>query len=229
VVAAVTFDRLARVYQPIEYLVFDRWLQRCRAAFVPQLADCRRVLILGEGDGRFLAAFLKANTVATVDVLDVSSSMAQLAQRRIAALPGAAGRVRFTVADARTAELPGAAYDAIVTNFFLDCFAADQLDALIGRLVQALAPGGRWVVGDFRLPPAGAPRRRAAVKLAAMYGFFRLAAHLPAGRLVDPTPLLRRHGLELCAEKLWQGGFLSAQMWKCNESPRTAVRGPSGA
>jgi hypothetical protein len=62
-----------------------------------------------------------------------------------------------------------------------------------------------------------------------MYGFFRLAAWLPAGRLVDPTPLLRRRGLELCDEKLWQGGFLRAQLWKWNQSPRTAVRGLSGA
>jgi ubiquinone/menaquinone biosynthesis C-methylase UbiE len=213
VVAAVTFDRLARVYQPIEYVVFGRWLQRCRVAFVPQLVDCRRVLILGEGDGRFLKAFLRANTVATVDVLDISARMAQLARRRVAALPGA-DRVRFTVADARTAEWPATSYDAIVTNFFLDCFPADQLDALVGRLAHALAPGGRWVVGDFNLPPAGAPRRRAAVKLAVMYGFFRLAAHLPAGRLVDPAPMIQRHGLELCEEKLWQGGFLRAQLWR---------------
>jgi ubiquinone/menaquinone biosynthesis C-methylase UbiE len=226
VVGAVTFDRLARVYQPIEYLVFGRGLQRCRVAFVPQLADCRRVLILGEGDGRFLAAFLRANPIATVDVLDVSARMAQLAQRRIAALPGATERVRFTVADARTAELPGATYDAIVTNFFLDCFPADQLDTLIGRLSQTLLPGGRWVVGDFNMPPTGAPRMRAALKLAVMYGFFRLAAHLPAGRLVDPAPMLRRYGLELCEERIWQGGFLRAQMW---QSPRTIVRGLSGA
>jgi ubiquinone/menaquinone biosynthesis C-methylase UbiE len=223
VVAAVTFDRLARAYQPIEYFVFGRGLQRCRVAFVPQLTDCRRVLILGEGDGRFLAAFLKANPVATVDVLDVSARMAQRAQRRIAALPGSE-RVRFTVADARTVEWPATSYDAIVTNFFLDCFPADQLDALIGRLAQTLSPGGRWVVGDFNMPPTGAPRRRAAVKLAVMYGFFRLAARLPAGRLVDPAPMLRRYGLELCAEKLWQGGFLRAQLW---QSPRTAVRGLS--
>src|SRR6185437_1080687 len=55
------FDRLARVYRWMEWLSFGPYLSRCRRAFLPQLRDARRALVLGDGDGRFTAALLRRN------------------------------------------------------------------------------------------------------------------------------------------------------------------------
>ena len=205
-----TFDSLAPVYRVVEYAAFGGNLQRCRVAMLPHVADCRRVLVLGEGDGRFLADFLTACPGATVEVCDSSPGMIARCRLRVGDHP----RVTFRTGDARTLDVPPAAFDLIVTNFFLDCFPAGQLDPLVRKLSNALEPGGRWIVGDFRLPEAGTPRVRAGGKLAVMYAFFRFATRLPAGSLVDPNPMLQANELERLAEHTWQGGFLSAAVWR---------------
>jgi SAM-dependent methyltransferase len=216
-VAGRTFDALAPVYRAIEFAAFGRNLHRCRAALLPRVADRRRVLILGEGDGRFLADFLPACPLAEAEVCDISPGMVARARRRVGENP----RVRFRTGDARTLDFPLAGFDLIVTNFFLDCFPHGQLAPLVEKLAAALAPGGLWIVGDFRLPEVG--RARSKWKLAVMYAFFRLATRLPAAALADPNPVLRANGLECREERKWQGGFLSAALWQ--KSVRCRVPG----
>ena len=92
-------DRLARWYRWLEYLGWGRGLERRREQFLPETSDARHVLMLGEGDGRFLAAFLRANPHAEVDYVDLSVGMLALAEKRAGA--AATGRVRFHHADAR--------------------------------------------------------------------------------------------------------------------------------
>jgi SAM-dependent methyltransferase len=203
------FDALAPHYRWVEAVAFGPLLQWCRTALLPHTLAARRALVLGDGNGRFLAELLAANPAVVVDALDISPAMVELARRRV----GPTDRVRFRIADARLAAFPPAGYDLVVTNFFLDCFGPRDLEELIPRLAAALEPGGRWVVGDFRLPARGWPRAAGRAALAAMYAFFRLATRLPARRLVDPDPLLRRCGLTLDREESRLHGFLSARLW----------------
>lgn len=205
------FDRLAPLYATLEAVSFGGLLQWCRTALLADVADARRVLILGEGDGRYLAAFLAANPAATVEVIDGSPAMVALARRRAGA---AAGRVTWHVADARHFDPPGPPYDLIVTNFFLDCFEAGELGSLVAKFAGSLAPGGLWVVGDFRVPPGRLRGPLARLALAGMYAFFKLTTRLPAGRLADPHPPLRAAGLVLVRERCRLGGFLTASLWR---------------
>lgn len=208
------FDWLAPHYAWIEAVTFGGLLHWCRTALVGELTDARRVLVLGEGDGRFLAAFLAANRDATVDVVDASPAMIALARRRVAAVPGAAARVRWHAADARRISPPGAPHDLIVTNFFLDCFPPPELGPLIARLADGLTAGGRWLVGDFALPAGRFHRLPARAALAVMYAGFFLTTRIPAHDLVDPGPFLRSHGLVLEREERRLGGFLAAGLWR---------------
>ena len=73
-------DRIARWYRWIEYAGFGRTLERRRQAFLSDLADARRVLALGDGDGRALAPLLAAAPYARVDYIDVSARMLELAR-----------------------------------------------------------------------------------------------------------------------------------------------------
>jgi SAM-dependent methyltransferase len=204
---------LAPHYAWVEAATYGGLLQWCRTALVGELTDPRRVLDLGEGDGRFVSAFLSANPDAAVDVVDASPAMVALARHRVAGLPGA-DRVNWHVADARRVELLAGAYDLIVTNFFLDCFPASELEPLVARLAHSLAPGGRWLVGDFALPESRVGRLAARLALAAMYGFFALTTRIPAHRLADPRQMLRSQGLTREREVRRLGGFLTSSLWR---------------
>jgi ubiquinone/menaquinone biosynthesis C-methylase UbiE len=205
----LNFDALAPHYRWIETLAFGSRLQWCRTALLPDMQTARRALVLGDGNGRFLAELLAANRSATVDAIDISPTMVELARQRL----GESGRVRFKVADVRSLSFTQASYDLIVTNFFLDCFPKDDLKGLIPILAAALEPGGRWVVGDFHIPERGWPNLAGRAALAAMYAFFRLTTRLPARRLVDPDPILRRCGLTFVREESRLRGFLAARLW----------------
>jgi SAM-dependent methyltransferase len=207
------FDRLAPAYQALERVTFGGLLHWCRTAHLARLGACRRALVLGDGDGRFLADLLRANPEIEADSLDISAGMLALARRRVAAVPGGLSRVRFVRADARTDSLPGAGYDLVVTNFFLDCFRPAELAAVVRRGAAGCAPGATWVDGDFRVPPGGWERVAAKALLAAMYTFFCVATRLPARRLTDPAPLLEAEGFALAGEASRLRGFLSARLW----------------
>lgn len=117
------------------------------------------------------------------------------------------------MADARTDPIPGAGYDLVVTNFFLDCFRPAELAAVVRRVASACAPVAVWVDGDFRVPLSGRERFAARLLLAILYGFFGLAVRLPARRLTDPAPLLATEGFALAEEASRLRGLLSARLW----------------
>ena len=218
------FDRLAPHYRRLEAATFGPLLHWCRTALLDQLGDARRVVILGEGDGRFLADFLHRNRAATVDVIDASPAMNALAKSRVEPVPGASGRVRFHRADARAFDLPRGIYDLAVTNFFLDCFPASELGPLVDRIADSLTPGGRWLVGDFARPARPIHRAPARVALAVMYACFRLETRIAAGSLVDPRPLLRARGLGVLGARRRLGGFLVSELWGQSDGPGRGVR-----
>ncbi len=211
-------DPIARAYRWLEYASFGRALERRREAFLPEIAGARRVLLLGDGDGRFLAAFLRANPAAQVDSVDSSARMLALAAARVRRCPGSAAtaewRVRFHQADANRWQPPAdARYDLIVTHFFLDCFEEHELARLIPSLAAAVAPGARWLVSEFRQPDRGLKAWRARVWISGLYRIFGLATGLQVRRLPDYRPLLMGQGFHLEQEELSDWGLLASEWW----------------
>ena len=195
-------DRIARWYRWIEYAGFGRALERRREAFLSDVANARRVLALGDGDGRALAALLVAAPHACVDYIDVSPRMLELARAR-----AGAEHVNYRCEDARTALLQEAEYDLIVTHFFLDCFDETDLEPLIARLASAATPRARWLISEFR---------GNGWLVRALYFFFRLATGLRTRRLVDHHPVLQRHGFRMVRnENAWRG-LLASELWVGN-------------
>ena len=91
-------DRLASCYRWIEYAAFGRGLERARSAFLGRLAGARRVLVLGEGDGRALKEMLAIAPGCQFDVIEMSAQMIALARKRT----GDSERVRFFCRDVRS-------------------------------------------------------------------------------------------------------------------------------
>jgi ubiquinone/menaquinone biosynthesis C-methylase UbiE len=187
---------------------------RTRLAHLAALDGAERVLIIGEGDGRFLAALCRRNSACRVVCVERSRAMIERARNRLASDPD---RVTFVQADVRELQLPTANFDGLVTHFVLDLFDEKTLERLTPRLAQALAPGGVWLVADFALPSSGMRRLRAQGWLAFLYAFFRSRTDLESRRLPDPGPLLAASGLRCENIMHRQAGLLASRCWRKRE------------
>jgi ubiquinone/menaquinone biosynthesis C-methylase UbiE len=192
-------DPIARWYRWFEYLGFGRELERRREALLGSVADARKVLALGVGDGRGLVALLRENRRATVDAVDVSAAMLTLARAR-----AGSERVTYRCGDALAVPLADARYDLIVTHFFLDCFEEEDLDRLVDRVARAAGPNARWVVSDFRRP---------GWFVGMLYLFFRTTTGLRTRRLVDYHSVLECRGFRLAREERSWRGHLASELW----------------
>jgi ubiquinone/menaquinone biosynthesis C-methylase UbiE len=201
-----SFDRLARIYRPLEYGAFGRDLERARFCFLKKLRGCQTILVLGEGDGRCLEQLVRTAPDAHIDCLDLSPAMLARAAARLPA--EARARVTFRQADLLTAVLPDKNYDAVVTLFFLDCFTAEQTADIVHRIAASLRPGARWLWADFILPPHGLARLRARVWLAALYAFFHWQTTLTARMLPPAEELIGAAGFAREAEQVFQWGLV---------------------
>ena len=92
------FNRLAQIYQWMEWASFGPWLGWCRRAFLPELSTCRNAMILGDGDGRFTARLLATNSIVRIEAVDCSPSMLNALARRASSH---SARLRTCLADAR--------------------------------------------------------------------------------------------------------------------------------
>ena len=193
-------DRIARWYRWFEYAGFGRALERRREAFLTDVANARRALVLGDGDGRALMALLAAAPNLTIDYIDLSARMLELARAR-----AGGGRVVYHHDDALTTPLPAEEYDLIVTHFFLDCFDEEDQARLVSHVSRAATPQARWLVSEFR---------DSGLLVRALYLFFRAATGLKTQRLVDHHPLFQRFGFRLArSESAWRG-LLASELWQ---------------
>jgi ubiquinone/menaquinone biosynthesis C-methylase UbiE len=199
----VNCDPIARAYRWLEYLGFGGALQRTRCALLPEVADARRILVLGEGDGRFLARLVEQNPSAAIDYVDLSQRMLELARERAGTT-----RVTYHQGDALTIPLPAGEYDLIVCHFFLDCLNEAEAEALIDRMCAAAKSGARWLISEFRQETAWA---RAFVRT--LYLLFRVTSGLRTTSLVDHDRLLTRRGFRLESSKTAHLRLLVSQLW----------------
>jgi SAM-dependent methyltransferase len=204
-----SFDPVARPYRWLEYFSFGPWLARCRCAQLAHLTQARHALILGDGDGRFLAHLLAINPNLTADVVDSSPAMLRLLAQRTRR---SNQRVRLHTVDALQ-WTPTEPYDLIVSHFFLDCFFAEELEQLFDRILPHALPGAQWVVSEFAIPrnPLAAFFARAVIGL--LYGVFALLTGLRVRKLPDYATALRRRGLLLIHDRRYLAGLLCSQLW----------------
>lgn len=208
-------DPLARWYRPLEFLAFGPALERSRFAYLHRLAGARRVLILGEGDGRALERLLQIAPAAEVDVVESSGAMIALARRKIKANP----RVRFRQEDALSAVLLPGHYDAVVTLYFLDCFTETGARTMVQKIAEALADGGVWLFADFSIPEGGWRRWHAAVWVWVMYRFFRITTQLGPQRLPPFQRLFGEAGMVPVALSEQRWGLIASAVLEKRQSP----------
>ena len=160
-------------------------------------------------------------------VLDVSRGMLNQARQRSARVSKGVA-ANFIAADAREWAGPRGKFDVVVTNFFLDCFAPDDLKRVVENLSAVAAPGATWLVSDFQMPPAGWRQWRARFVLALAYGFFRIATDISARRITPPDEYLRAAGFVLRRRTGFNFGLLYADLWQRLDSFSAQERSAGG-
>jgi ubiquinone/menaquinone biosynthesis C-methylase UbiE len=210
----LNFDLLAKPYRRLEYLTFGRMLERCRFHSLPALVHAKRALILGDGDGRFLARLLAVNPALQADVIDISPAMLRLLGERLTLKDRK--RVTLHQADARFFVPPEKAYDLVVTHFFLDCLFEPEIAALAERVAPRLTPNARWVVSEFALPHTLVGKILGKMMIFGLYQAFGLMTGLQVRALPDHAAALQEAGFERAEERRWLGGLLISQHWQYN-------------
>jgi hypothetical protein len=225
------FDPIARLYRYAEYLTLGPLLQRTRTHFLPQLPPRHRALILGDGDGRFLAQLLTSQPHLHALAVDTSATMLHLLHRRCqphanrlqtlqtSALdlfpatnryPEPSGSGLITVGE----EFGALAPDLITTHFFLDCLTQPELDTLAKNLATNTAPGTLWLLSDFAIPPTPLLKPLAALYIRALYLAFRILTGLRVTHLPNPQAALTAAGFDRIARHDILYGLLYTEIWK---------------
>lgn len=208
------FDRIARLYRTMEYLSFGPLLERCRFHHIPAILNAQSALVLGDGDGRFLARLMAAAPHLQADAVDASSAMLRLLRNRIGR-QGGLDRLTTTCTDARLFTAPSSGYDLVVTHFFLDCFTEAEADRLISGLRPHLAPGARWLVSEFQVPRSGVFHQAAARSvISGLYAAFGLLTGLTVRRIPAWRRILARNGFASRSTHSSLGGLLVSELWE---------------
>jgi ubiquinone/menaquinone biosynthesis C-methylase UbiE len=211
-------DPIAPAYRWLEYAAFGHALEDARLDFLAYAVDARRVLILGEGDGRFLARLLEYNRHTNVTVIDSSARMIELARDRV---PGSElSRVQFLHGD--WSVLPAHSFDLVVSHFFLDVFASAEAEAVIAKVSAVLAPGSAWLISEFHEPADAFRQLHARLWLRAMYVFFAATTGLRASKLPRYRDCLVRYGFAEVDYSERRFGLIRSQVWRKTTSIQTA-------
>ena len=214
-VSLKTFGRLTRLYQLLEFIAFGNSLAKARMAFIQKLKTSQKILILGEGDGRFLLKLRKQNPTAHIDCIDLSEKMLTKAKERLKSHNERnLENLHFRQVDIRDVSLPEDTYDTIVTLFFLDCFNQNSSEKIISKIVQSLRPGGYWYWADFRQPSKGWKALRARIWLAVLYHFFRWQTNIEATHIVPTETILKQNQLTPLKSITRQAGLIRSTLFQ---------------
>ncbi|MGD0445422.1 MAG: class I SAM-dependent methyltransferase [Edaphobacter sp.] len=212
------FDSIARPYRWLEYLTLARALEKTRNHYLPQLLDRRQALVLGDGDGRFLAQLLVNNPQLQADAVDSSAIMLQLLRQRCeSATSDAKTRLRTYQSNALSFPLENS-YDLIVTHFFLDCLTQPELNNLIRRIAKNVPPGTLWLISDFRIP-RGPMRLPARLLVRSLYLAFGVLTGLRTTHLPDHATPLTQAGLVRIEHQYRLAGILTTELWQTQPTP----------
>ena len=208
--APPNFDPVARIYAFAEYLSLGPLLQRTRTHFLPDLPPRHQALLLGDGDGRFLARLLSQQPNLRTVAIDTSAAMLSLLRHRCRPY---ADRLQ-TLQTSALSITPAPDTDLIVTHFILDCLTQPELTTLTHRIAANTAPGTLWLLSDFAIPQRPILRPLAALYIRLLYLAFRVLTGLRVTHLPDPQSALTSAGFTRIARHELLYGVLYTEIWQ---------------
>ena len=193
-----TFDFIADLYPLLEQIVFGSTLSQSRRFFAPRVTEGNNVLLIGEGNGRFLFETVKQTSSSTFTVVDSSARMLAAAARRVATIDRCP-QVAFFHADILEWRSPVKHYDRIVTHFLLDLYTPNKIRRIIEKISRLSTEDTLWINVDFT---TANQRLRQRVLMWAQYRFFRITAGIEAARLFDSRCYIRQAGWQITGMRM---------------------------
>jgi ubiquinone/menaquinone biosynthesis C-methylase UbiE len=219
---AAQFDLVAPIYPTLERLVFGAHLNNARQAFVENIIEADRVLLVGEGNGRFLKSLIARKQSGFIKVVEKSRAMIRSAKTR-------AGESRnvgleFIEADFRLCQ-PGKQFDCVVTHFFLDQFNPPAQLAIIEKFAKLITRDGIWINVDF----VPARTLRGGVLMWSQYAFFRLVSQIEARRCFDESAAAAAAGWTVAETISYISGLIVAKRYQRAPVPAAGQNTPNPA
>jgi len=215
-----TFDLIASFYPLLEQTVFGSTLSQARNFFMTRVRAGNHILLIGEGNGRFLFEVLKQTSAASFTVVDSSARMLAAATRRLATVDRCP-RVELIHADILEWRSPAAHYDRVVTHFFLDQFTPGRIRRIIDKISRLATEDALWINVDFT---SESQRLLQKLLMWAQYRFFRIIAGIESSRLFDPGPWIGQAGWKILEARSLDSGWIAAQLMSRTTRTEGAAR-----
>jgi ubiquinone/menaquinone biosynthesis C-methylase UbiE len=210
-----TFDSIASFYPLLEQTVFGSTLSQARRIFITQVRAGNHILLIGEGNGRFLFEALTQTSADSFTVVDSSARMLAATTRRIATVDRCP-HVELIQADILEWRSPAASYDRVVTHFFLDQFRPERIRRIVEKISRLATEDALWINVDFT---SENQNLRQKFLMWVQYRFFRIFAGIESARLFDPGPWIRKAGWDILETKSLDSGWISAELMSRQLSP----------
>ena len=141
------YNLLAPIYGRITPAMFDRL--NLRAVQRLSAGGPQSILEVAVGPGRLLERLsAKQGEKARVIGVDMAPAMLKEARQH---LEKSLGSARLVQADGLHLPFASGRFDAAVATFFLDVLPQEDLQPALAELTRAVAPGGRVILGSFRI------------------------------------------------------------------------------
>jgi demethylmenaquinone methyltransferase/2-methoxy-6-polyprenyl-1,4-benzoquinol methylase len=147
------YDRAAWFYETSSHIYSTGQIKVAKVSQLRFLQPGQRVLYLGVGAGE--DALEAARMGLQVTCIDISQGMLQRLQRKL----NRAGLTAELICCNAFDHCRYNHYDAVATNFFLNCFKRPMMQEMMKHALSLVKPGGRFLVADVSPPQGSLPAR----------------------------------------------------------------------
>lgn len=207
------FDKIAKYYNLLEILAFGKILFVTRLYLLTRTNNPNNILVVGEGTGRFLKYLLNCYPKSSITIVDSSNRMIKIMRgyNQISKVQN----ITILQQD-YFKHIPGAKYDLIYTNFFLDCFKSTDVLKIVGKIKVMLNETGEWNDVDFTVPHKSNLLNYYYNKLVlkVLYKFFRLICKIESASIKNVEFDYQKLGFILDREMVYQFPSVRVRKYK---------------
>ena len=209
----MNFDLIAKHYNWMEKIIFRSDLEKVRSMNLALIKNAKAILLLGDGDGRFLEQVSLMGTDAFIVSVDSSAKMIDLSKRK---LEKSALNVEFNCTKIEDFQpIESFKPDLIIAHFFLDCFTHDEVKLIIDRVSEWAAVNAKFVISDFLLTKNASFNRiyqKMLTKI--MIRFFRLFCGISTRFLPNIPKIMTSQGWNCLSQESLKSEFINSWVWQ---------------
>lgn len=190
-------------------------MQRCRQMNVSEFATASKVLLLGDGNGRFSTHLLTQFPEIQITSIDASGSMLRQAKKRREKAEINEDRIHSIQQNILECAINQESYDVVVAQFFFDSFEQTQLEHIADKISKGLKANGKLIVSEFHIPTdTRIGNVRARITLGLLYTIFWLLTGLKTRRLADYQTVLANSGFNMVKSVFLSQKTLVSQVFR---------------